>query len=194
MWLKINRVAAEIFVTELLALYKRNIISFCWKCRFLFSCIIFLHYWCLPAIFFNTRLCLILNAFDSVVVLCMLYKSRCNPMHAPSLWCSTWAVCSCADYTYVVLWSRIGTLMSLLAAESRSTASLSFSCQNLFDTILVTPYEMVWDWRFSRAGPLLSIGLAARSPFLLSLVLWGWGLRTDRVLIALSQQCIANVF
>ena len=25
------------------------------------------------------------------------------------------------------------------------------------------------------------------------LVLWGWGLRTDRVLIALSQPCIANL-
>ena len=26
------------------------------------------------------------------------------------------------------------------------------------------------------------------------LALWGWGLRTDRVLIALSQICIANIF
>ena len=26
------------------------------------------------------------------------------------------------------------------------------------------------------------------------LVLWGWGLRTDRVLIALSQPCITNIF
>ena len=32
------------------------------------------------------------------------------------------------------------------------------------------------------------------SSFILWLVIWGWGLRTNRVLIALSQPCIANFF
>ena len=56
---------------------------------------------------------------------------------------------------------------------------------------------MVWDWRVSRAGPMpfywpscsLTFFLLLFSLSLLSfygLVLWGWGLRTDRVLIALS--------
>ena len=31
-------------------------------------------------------------------------------------------------------------------------------------------------------------------PSFFRLVLWFWGLRTDRVLIALSQPCITNIF
>ena len=48
------------------------------------------------------------------------------------------------------LWSHIGTLMRLLAAEPRSTAWLLFSSQYLCGTILVTSYSMVYDWRVSR--------------------------------------------
>ena len=66
-------------------------------------------------------------------------------------------------------------------------------------------YSMVWDWRDSRAGPvpfcwpscsllfclqLFSLSLL----FLYRLVVWGWGLRTDRVSISLSRPCIANIF
>ena len=57
------------------------------------------------------------------------------------------------------------TLMLLLAVEPRSTIGLLFPCQYLCGTILVTPYSMVWDWRVSRAGPMLFISLAARSLF-----------------------------
>ena len=60
-------------------------------------------------------------------------------------------------------------------------------------------------WRVSRAGPMffywpnnsLHFCFLLYSLSLLSfhwLVLWGWGLRTDMVLIALSQPCIANIF
>ena len=62
-----------------------------------------------------------------VAVLCMLYKIRCNPMHP------VYGAQNCESH-----WLHIGTLMRLLAAESRRT-------------ILVTPYSMVWDWRVSRA-------------------------------------------
>ena len=83
--------------------------------------------------------------------------------------------------------------------------SILFPCQYLCGTILVTPCSMVWDWWVSRAGPMpfywpscsLTFCLLPFSLSLLSfygLVLWGWGLRTDRVLIALSQPCIANFF
>ena len=41
-------------------------------------------------------------------------------------------------------------------------------------------------------GILRSCSLSLLSFY--GLVLWGWGLRTDRVLIALSQPCIANLF
>ena len=71
-------------------------------------------------------------------------------------------------------------------------------------TILVTPCSMVWNWRVSRAGPMPFYWPSCSLPFCLLLfslsllsfygwVLWGWGLRTDGVLIALSQPCIANL-
>ena len=64
-------------------------------------------------------------------------------------------------------------------------------------TILLTPYSMVWGWRVSRAGPMKFYWPSCSLPFCLllfslslfsfyELVLWGWGLRTDGVLIALS--------
>ena len=82
---------------------------------------------------------------------------------------------------------------------------LLFACQYLCGTILVTPYSMVWGWRVSREGPKHFNWLCCSLPFFLLLfsfsllsfygsVLWGWGLRTDWVLIALSQPCTANLF
>ena len=64
---------------------------------------------------------------------------------------------------------------------------------------------MVWDWRVSRAGPMpfcwpscsliFCLQLFSHSfLFLYRLVVWGWGLRTDRVSISISRPCIANLF
>ena len=92
-----------------------------------------------------------------------------------------------------VLWSHISTLMHRLAAEPRRTARLLFPSRCPCGMILLTPYSMVWDWRVSRARPMLFYipkmlcpfyNLLLFFPSLLSvhrLVLWGWGLRTDRV-------------
>ena len=114
-------------------------------------------------------------------------------------------------------WSHIGTLMRLLTAEPRSTAGILFPWQYLGGTILLIPYLMEWDWWVSEAGPmtfywpscsfhfclmlfslpLLSFCLMLFSLPLLSfcgLVLWGWVLRTDRELIALSPPWTANIF
>ena len=44
-----------------------------------------------------------------------------------------------------VLWSHIGTLMHLLAAEPCSTAELLFPSRCPCGMILLTPYSMVWD-------------------------------------------------
>ena len=44
---------------------------------------------------------------------------------------------------------------ALLAAEPRSPAGLLFTSRRPSGTILLTPYSMVWDWRFSRAGSML---------------------------------------
>ena len=123
----------------------------------------------------------------SVAILCMLYKIRCNPLHP---------LYGALPVPYVpvrvargALWSHIGTLMRLLAAEPRSIAGLFFSFQYLCGTILVTPYSMVWNWLVSRAVPMpfhwpscsLPSCLLLFSISLLSfyrLVLWGLGLRT----------------
>ena len=106
---------------------------------------------------------------------------------------------------YVPVWVTRGALaahryilMRRLAAEPRNTAGILFFSQCSSGTILLTPYSMVWDWLVSRAGPMLLIGLSCSIPIivvyyfslsLLSLywlVLWGWGLWTDRVYITLS--------
>ena len=112
----------------------------------------------------------------------MLYKIRCNPKHP---------LCGALPVTYVpvrliaVLWSHIGILLRLPAAEPRSITRLLFPFQYLFGMIWVTPYFMVWDLRVSRAGPmpfcwpgcslffclqLFSLSLI----FLYRLVVWGW--------------------
>ena len=68
---------------------------------------------------------------------------------------------------------------------------------------LTDPVFGVWNWRVSRAGPMPFYWPSCSLPFCLLLfslsplslnvlVLWGWGLRTDRVLITLSQPCIIN--
>ena len=106
---------------------------------------------------------------------------------------------------HAVLWSHIGIILHLPAAEPRSTAGLIFPSQYLSGTIWFTPYLMVWDWRVSRAGPMpfcwhscsLLFSLQLFSLYLLflyRLVVWGWGLQTDRVSISLSRPCIANPF
>ena len=99
---------------------------------------------------------------------------------------------------HAVLWSHIGTLMRLLAAEPRSTSGF-FSplwndlCDPLFDGVGLAGFK-------SRANALLSAKLLAPFCLLLSslallsfyaLVLWGWSLRTVNVLIALSSHAKA---
>ena len=101
----------------------------------------------------------------------------------------------CQCILHAVLWSHIGTLMHRLAAEPCSTAGLLFPSRCPSGTILLTPFSMAWDWRVSRAGTMLLYSLFL--PSLLSvyrLVLWGWGLWTDRVYITLSQPCTADLF
>ena len=111
-------------------------------------------------------------------------------------------MCQCG--LHAVPWSQIGTLMRHVAAEPSSTAGLLFPSQCPSGTILLTPYSMVWDCRVSRAGTmlfywpiLLYYSLLLIFHFFLSvyrLVLWGWGLRTDRVYVTLSQPCTSDLF
>ena len=84
--------------------------------------------------------------------LCMLYKIRCNSVH-PLNGALPGPICQCG--LHAVLWSHIDTLMHRLTAEPCSTAGLLFPSRCPSGTILLTPYSMVWDWRVSRAGPML---------------------------------------
>ena len=133
----------------------------------------------------------------SVTVLCMLCKIRCNPMHP------LWTVCASVGYTRC----HGRTSVHLCTALLQNLAVQMDFYSPLSGTILLTPYSMVWDWRVSRAGPMLFYWPKLLYPYtivfyhfslsLLSvnrLVLWGWGLRTDRVYITRSQPCIADLF
>ena len=62
-------------------------------------------------------------------------------------------MCQCG--LHAVLWSHIGTLMRFLAAEPRRTEGPLFPSQCPSGTILLALYSMAWDWRVSRAGPML---------------------------------------
>ena len=124
----------------------------------------------------------------SVAVSCMLYNIRHNQIHP--LYGALPGTCVPVRL-HAVLWSYIGTLRCLLAADPRSTAGLWFSCQYLCGTILVTSYSMVWDCRVSRTGPMpfywRSCSIApfwftvfAFSSFILWVGIVGVGFWTDR--------------
>ena len=136
----------------------------------------------------------------SVAVLCMLYKIRCNLMHP---------LYGALPVLYVpVRVTRVDQTSVHLCVSSLQNLAVSqdfiFPCQYLCETIFMTPCLMCGTSGFQEQGQCLFIGLTACLllvsccfPFSSSfygLVLWGWGLWTDRVLIALSQQCIANIF
>ena len=133
--------------------------------------------------------CFIISGVTQCTLLMVLYLDR-----------------MCQHGLHLVLLSHISTLMHCLAAEPCSTAGFLFPSRYPSGTILLTPYSMVYDWQVSRAGPMLffwpkllypAVVFCSFSLSLLSvyrLVLWGWGLWTDRVYITLSQPCTADLF
>ena len=71
--------------------------------------------------------------------------------------CIAFAVCAGACYyLLVVLWLLKGTLSRLLVVGLLGIAEALCRSMCLFGTIFVTLCLMVWDWRFSRAEPMLS--------------------------------------
>ena len=92
-------------------------------------------------------------------------------------------LCQCGFQ--VVIWSHIGILVHILAADPPSTAGLLFPL-SVCVTISLTLYSMVWDWQVSRAGPSCSLYFCHRlishsHPSLYGFVLWGWGFWADSV-------------
>ena len=112
----------------------------------------------------------------------------------------------CQRGLHALIWLHIDTLMHSLTAEPCSTAGLLFPFRCSSGTILLAPFSMVWDWRFQEQGQCFFIGLSCSIPTIvfyslsLSLLsvyrleLWGWGLRTDRVYITISQPFTADLF
>ena len=77
----------------------------------------------------------------------------------------------CQHGLHVVLWSHIGILMRLLAAEPHSTAGILFPSQYLSGMILMTMCSMVWTGGFQQQGQCFFNSLATHFLFCLSLTL-----------------------
>ena len=125
-------------------------------------------------------------------------------------WCTLLMVlyldrmCQCGSHA--VLWSHIGTRMHRLAAEPCGTAGLLFPSGCPSGTILLPSFRWCGTGGFKEQPQCFFIGLSCSLPtivfylFSLSLlsvyrmVLYGWGIRTDRVYITLSQPCTADLF
>ena len=88
----------------------------------------------------------------SVAVLCKLDKIRCNLMHSFVVLYMC-RMCQCG--LLAVLWSHIGILIHLLAAEPRSTVGPLFPSLCPCGTILLALYSTVLDCRVSRARPMI---------------------------------------
>ena len=138
----------------------------------------------------------------SVAVLLYAYKIRCKAMRPlngalPSPYAPVRVIHGALvthRYTYAPPRCR-----------TSQTAGLLFPSRCPCRMILLTPYWMVWDWRVSRVGPMLFYWPKMLYPFYLllffssllsvyRLVLWSWGLRTNRVYITLFQHCTADLF
>ena len=102
---------------------------------------------------FLTRVCLsvtlfIVDLWQYCVCCRRSFVTRCTLLMVLYLF----RMCQCG--LHAVLWSRIGKLMRLLAAENRSTPGPLFPSQCPCGMILLTMYSMVRYWRVSRAGPM----------------------------------------
>ena len=89
----------------------------------------------------------------SVAVLCMLYKIRCNPLHPLN---------GALPRPYVPVPVTRGALVAHRYTYTPTPRSRTSQYHRTFillpvslGTILLTQYSMVWDWRVSRARPML---------------------------------------
>ena len=133
----------------------------------------------------------------SVAVLCMLYKIRCYPMHPlygalPAPYVLVWVTSS----TVIAHWYTYGPPRCRTSQYSKTFIPLSVSLWNDVGRRI----QWCGTGRFQEQGEpsyllpfCLLLFFLSFLPFY-GLVLWGWGLRTDRVLITLYQPFIANHF
>ena len=124
---------------------------------------------------------------------CVCWIRSCVTRCTPLMMLFLDRMCQCG--LHAVPWSHIGILMRRRTFVQKCTTGLLFPSQYPSGTILLAPYSMVWDWRVSRAGPMFFIGLSCSIPTIVfyyfslcvfsvyRLVLWGWGLRADRLVV-----------
>ena len=113
-------------------------------------------------------------------------------------------MCQCASHE--VTWSHIGicaaSLQNLAARHRRTFVPLSVALWNdladpVFDGVRLAGLRagsmlFYWPKLLYPYYDLLLFSLSLLPVYIL--VLWGWGLRTDRVYITLSQPCTAVIF
>ena len=131
----------------------------------------------------------------------MLYLIRCNPVHPLN-------GALPGPYVPVQVTRCSGHISVDLYSASLQNLALLFLSQCPSGTIVSCKPRIRWRWTgvFQEQGQCFFIGRNCSIPtmvfyyffvYLLSiyrLVLSGWGLRTDRVYIALSQPCTADLF
>ena len=121
-----------------------------------------------------------------------------------TLWRSTCAFCASPGYTRHFDRTSVYLCADARCITSQYRMTFIFLSVSLFND-LVDPVFMVWIGGFQEQVQCLFVGLVALSffclqlfslslLFLCTLVVWGWGLRTDRMSISLSRPCIANLF
>ena len=138
----------------------------------------------------------------SVAVLCMLYKIKCNPKHPlggalPVPYVPVRVIRSAS----IAHWYTFAPPCCRTSQYRRSFIPLSVSLWNdlvdpVFDGVGLAGFKSrsnAFCWR--SCSLLFCLQLFSLSLFFLyRLVVWGWGLQTDRVSISLSRPCIANLF
>ena len=133
----------------------------------------------------------------SVAVLCILYKIRCNPAHPLNGASAGYTRCS-------------GCTSVHLCTASLQNLAVQQDFYSLFDVPLERSCWFRFRWcgtgGFKEQGQCFFIGLSCSIPTIVfyslsisllsvyRLVVWGWGLRTNRVYITLSQPCTADLF
>ena len=135
----------------------------------------------------------------------MLKKFRCNPVLPLNGALPSWSLCVCVGYT----WCSGRTLVHFCTASLQNLA-VHQCFYSLLVVLLERPcYPLIrrcGTGGFREQGHCFFIGLSCSIPtivfYLISisllsvyrLVLCGWGLRTDRVYVTLSQPCTADLF
>ena len=140
----------------------------------------------------------------SVAIMWMLYKIRCNlvhPLHGalPGRYVPVRVTLGvlCAHF-YTSAPPRCRTLQFRMTFISFSVSFWNDLANNVSDDVGLEGFLKQGIWVFvSLSCSVTTIVFYYLSLSLLSvyrLVLWGWGLRTDRVYITLSQPCTADLF